>query len=57
MDSKNDSHYPNDKASPQAPLRQHHRLATGENVNGESNPHGAESGPKDKRVGNAPCNY
>lgn len=40
-----------------APLPQHHRLAVGDKVNGQTNPNGAPRASTDKKVGNANCTY
>lgn len=34
------------------PLRQHHRMATGDKVSGKDNPNGAASAPTDNKVAN-----
>lgn len=54
-----DSHFPNPsgKSADTAPMRQHHRLAQGEKISGENNPNGAQTGPTDKKIGNAPKTY
>lgn len=38
--------------TPAGPLKQHHRMATGERVNGQSNPNGAARGDTDCKVAN-----
>lgn len=53
-----DSHLSTDKhgVDPKGAVGQHHRLARGDNVSGESNPNGA--GPDTtKKVANQPKNY
>ena len=45
------------KGNEKNPISQHHRLALGEKVNGQSNPNGAEKGSTEKKVANARCTY
>ena len=40
------------KGNEKSPLRQHHRMALGEKVSGESNPYGAAKGNTTNRVAN-----
>jgi hypothetical protein len=49
--SAQDSHFPNDTTKHETgPIPQRHRAAMGVKVNGETNPNGAESGPKDNKI-------
>lgn len=42
-DSYNDAHASTGgKGNERAPVKQHHRMATGQKVNGQSNPYGAD---------------
>lgn len=58
MAGAKDSHFPNNSSKHETgPIPQHKRAALGENPNGQTNPNGAESGPMDKKVANAPVTY
>lgn len=61
MDQSKDSHLSQGGTSrsepAQAPLRQHHRLATGQGVTGESNPNGAESASTERKVAGQRVTY
>lgn len=58
MAKKADSHLSTgSKEGNEAPVRQHHRLAVGEKVSGETNPNGAPVGDKAKKIANAKVNY
>ena len=47
---------PSGAKQPPGPTRQHHRLACGAKVNGETNPNGGK-GSTDNKVANAKVNY
>lgn len=54
----NDSHISQPtKNNETAPIRQHHRMALGDRVNGQSNPYGAAKASTVKKVANQPKTY
>lgn len=58
-DASQNSHLSQRRGNPEkVPLKQHHRLATGEKVSGTSNPYGAAKGSTTDKIANGkPGNY